>query len=131
MTLTRDQILEAVDVTTSTVEVPEWGGSVKVRNMTGADRDAFEASLITTAPDGTRKMNMSNVKTKLLAMTIVGDDGNLLFSVDDMDRLALKSAGAIDRVYVAAQALNIIGAKAEDDAAKNSTAGPSESSTSA
>jgi hypothetical protein len=119
MALTRDQILEANDLKTEEVQVPEWGGSVKIRTMTGADRNAFEASMVTTSPDGTRKADMSNLKAKLCAVTIVGDDGNLLFSADEVGRLAMKSAAALERVFDAAQALNALGAKAEDEAAKN------------
>jgi hypothetical protein len=117
--LTKDQILEASDLKTTEVEVPEWGGSVMVRTMTGSDRDAFEATLITTLEDGTRKPNMANMRTKLVALTLVGSDGSLLFSVDDVERLALKSAAALERVFDAAQTLNGLGAKAEAEAVKN------------
>ncbi|MFC5524016.1 hypothetical protein [Polaromonas jejuensis] len=129
--LTKDQILEASDLKNEAVEVPEWGGSVLVRTMTGADRDAFEASLTTTLPDGARKPNMANMRAKLVALAVVGEDGNRLFEVNDVDRLALKSAAALERVFAAAQRINGLGAQAEEDAAKNSKAGLSEGSTSA
>ena len=41
--LTRDEILESEDLATETVSVPEWGGSVIVRALTGTERDAYEA----------------------------------------------------------------------------------------
>ncbi len=44
--LTREQILQSDDLPRETVQVPEWGGEVQVRTMTGTDRDAFVASLI-------------------------------------------------------------------------------------
>ena len=44
--LSRDAILQREDIKTEDVEVPEWGGTVRVRGMTGVQRDAFEASLI-------------------------------------------------------------------------------------
>ena len=117
--LTKDQILEAGDLKTEAVEVPEWGGSVLVRTMTGADRDAFESSMITTLSDGTRKPNMSNMRPKLVALTLVDETGNLLFSLDDVDRLALKSAAALERVFAAAQRINGLGVQAEEEAVKN------------
>lgn len=131
MALTRDQILEASDLKTEEVEVPEWGGTVRVRTLTGADRDAFEASLVTTSPDGTRKPNLSNMRTKLVALTVVDDAGSRIFDVSDVDRLASKSAAAINRVYEAAERINGIGAKQEAEAVKNSEAAPSGASTSA
>ena len=131
MTLTKDQILEANDLQSESVDVPEWQGVVLVRTMTGADRDAFESSMITTLADGTRKPNMANMRAKLVALTVVDDSGNLVFGVSDVDRLALKSASALERVFNAAQRINGLGAQAEDIAAKNSVAGLSASSTSA
>ncbi len=131
MTLTKDQILEANDLQSEPVHVQEWGGDVLVRTMTGADRDAFEASMITTLPDGTRKPNMTNMRAKLVALTVVDEAGNRVFDVSDVDRLALKSASALERVFNAAQRINGLGAQAEDLAAKNSVAGLSASSTSA
>ena len=131
MTLTKDQILEANDLQSEPVTVPEWGGDVLVRTMTGADRDAFEASMITTLPDGTRKPNMANMRAKLVALTVVDSAGDLVFGVSDVDRLALKSASALERVFAAAQRINGLGAQAEADAAKNSVAGLSASFTSA
>lgn len=131
MTLTKDQILEANDLQSEPVHVQEWGGSVRVRTMTGADRDAFEASMITTLSDGTRKPNMANMRAKLVALTVVDEAGNRVFDVTDVDRLALKSAAALERVFNAAQRINGLGAQAEETAAKNSVAGLSASSTSA
>ena len=131
MTLTKDQILEAKDLQSEAVEVQEWGGSVLVRTMTGADRDAFEASLIVTQLDGTRKPNMTNMRAKLVALTVVDEAGALVFDVTDVDRLSLKSASALERVFTVAQRINGLGAAAEETAAKNSVAGPSAGSTSA
>ena len=117
--LTKDQIFEASDLKTQTVNVPEWGGSVAVRSMTGADRDAFEDSMITVLPDGTRAPNMTNMRAKLIALTVVDEAGNRLFEAADFDRLACKSASALERVFAAAQALNGLGGQAEADALKN------------
>lgn len=131
MILSKDQILEADDLKTETVAVPEWAGSVLVRSMSGTERDAFEASMITVLPDGTRKPNMVNMRAKLVALTVVDEAGNLVFDVSDVDRLARKSAAALERVFAAAQRINGIGVDAQEDIAKNSSAGLSASSTSA
>ena len=44
--LSREEILSVHDIVTEEVDVPEWGGIVRVRGMSGVQRDAFEASLI-------------------------------------------------------------------------------------
>ncbi len=119
MALSKDQILEADDLQNQEVDVPEWGGTVYVRSMTGADRDAFEASMVTVNPDGSRTPDMRNLRAKLVALTLVDEAGNRLFEVADIPRLALKSAAALERVFEAAQRLNGLGVKAEEDAVKN------------
>lgn len=122
MSLTKDQILEANDLKNEAVNVPEWGGTVHVRTMTGADRDQFESSMVATLPDGTRKTDMTNLRAKLVALTLVDANGSRLFDVNDIDRLGLKSAGALEKVFVVAQRINGLGGQAEDDALKNSKA---------
>ena len=44
--LSKTAILAAQDLQTEDVEVPEWGGAVRVRSFTGRERDAFEAGMI-------------------------------------------------------------------------------------
>ena len=40
--LSKADILGCNDIPTELVEVPEWGGSVKVRGMTAGERDRFD-----------------------------------------------------------------------------------------
>jgi hypothetical protein len=119
MPLTKDQILESSDLTSVEVQVPEWGGSVLVRTMTGADRDAFETSMVTINPDGTRTPEMKNLRAKLVALTLVDEANNRLFDVSDIPRLAAKSSAALERVFDVSQRINGLGLKAEDAAIKN------------
>jgi hypothetical protein len=130
MNLTRDQILESSDLKKESVDVPEWGGTVTVRTMTGTDRDAFESSLYPAGPDGVRKSDPSNMREKLVAMTVVDDAGNRIFTGDDISAIGRKSSAAIERVFLVAQRLNGIGPAAAEVAVKNSDASPSEGSTS-
>ena len=44
--LNKAAILAAEDLKTETVAVPEWGGEVRVRTLTGTERDAFESGLV-------------------------------------------------------------------------------------
>jgi hypothetical protein len=119
MTLTKDQILECNDLKSEAVSVPEWSGSINVRMMNGTDRDAFEKGLVIVGPDGSRTPNYSDMRARLVALTAVDDDGNRIFSDEDVALLARKSAAALDRVCLVAQRLNGIGAAAEEEAEKN------------
>ena len=46
MLLNKEQILNADDLTFEDVEVPEWGGTVRIRCLESTERDEFEQSLL-------------------------------------------------------------------------------------
>lgn len=116
MFLTREQILNAEDIKTEEVEVPEWGGTVLVKGMNGKERDSFEMSFLTGGQSTTE-----NVRAKLVSLTIIDPDTkNQLFTVADIDMLGNKSAKALDRVFAVAQRLSKIGINDVEELAKNS-----------
>ncbi len=111
MTLTRDDILSAEDLKSERVQVPEWGGEVIVRELTGTERDEYESSLVTIKGTKT-EVNSRNMRAKLVALSLVDDGGNRLFTHEDIKALGLKSASALDRVVDVAKRISRI---AEDD----------------
>ncbi len=106
--LTRDQILGADDLPTEEVQVPEWGGSVFIRSMTGTQRDKFEAQFIKARDSGAPLV----LRSKLAVLTVCNEKGELVFTEPDMIELGKKSAKALDRVFGASTRLSGIG---EDD----------------
>jgi hypothetical protein len=44
--LAKDFILQASDIATEEVAIPEWGGTVKVRGLSGAERNECEQSVV-------------------------------------------------------------------------------------
>ena len=81
--LTREAILQAQDLPTEQVHVPEWGGDVLVRALTGAERDRFEQSIVEQRGKSTR-MNLQNIRAKLVALTVVDEQGNRIFKDEDV-----------------------------------------------
>lgn len=124
--LTRQQILEADDLATRDVDCPEWGGTVTVRTMTGTQRDRWEADRVTK--DG--EVNRVNIRSQAVALSLVGEDGELLFTEADVDALGRKSAKALDRVFDVVMKLNGIGAADVEEMEKNSASSPGASSSS-
>lgn len=106
--LTADEILAAEDIQTEIVHVPEWGGSVRVKGLSGTERDAFEASLVENAGTKRQRLSLANVRAKLCALTIVDEKGAQLFRETQLGKLGGKSASALDRIYAAAQRLSKI-----------------------
>jgi len=119
--LDRGAILAAEDYVKESVEVPEWGGEVFVRVMSGSERDAFESQFV--GQNGTGK-NFQNIRARLATLTCCDDGGELLFGPADIIELGKKSAKALDRIFGVAMRLN--GLQAEDVKAleKNSAATP-------
>jgi hypothetical protein len=127
--LTKEQILKADDLVSQEVDVPEWGGTVNVRTMTGTERDAFEAASFEGRGKST-KVNLVNMRARLCAMTIVDDNGKRLFTDADIAELGKKSAKALDGVFAVAQKLNGLSVGDVEELAKNSESGPNGDSTS-
>lgn len=119
-TLDRAAILAAQDIQTEVVNVPEWGGDVRVRGMTGVQRDAFDRATV----DADGKADLTNFAARLAATCVVDDQGNPLFTLDDIDLLADKSGAALQRVSAVAMRLSGLGAEGAA-AAKNGSAAPS------
>lgn len=121
--LSKAEILQSSDMRIQLVAVPEWGGSVRLRSLTGAERDAFEATLVKEV-DGKRVPDMDNLRAKLLAATIVDEDDRQIFTPYDLAALGRKSAVALDRVFTVAQRLNGMSADAVEESLKNSDSAP-------
>jgi hypothetical protein len=118
--LTRDAILAAAVLKTEDVPVPEWGGSVLVRELRGRERDEFEASL---AVQRGRQMvpDVANMRAKLVARTVVDPDSRKpMFSQQDVNALGELSAAALDRVFEVASRLSALQPDSLEEMAKNS-----------
>lgn len=105
MTLTRNQILQSEDLPRELVEVPEWGGSVWVKSLTGKERDALEAVVANIGEDGKAHTNLVNLRARLGSLTMTDEKGKRLFTDGDVKGLGEKSAAALDRVFSVAQRL--------------------------
>lgn len=115
--LSRDAILQANDLEKELVPVPEWGGEVYVRAMTGAERDRFEASVVEQR--GKKQIfHIEQIRAKLASYTICDEQGNRLFTDADVKVLGQKSAAALQRVYEVAQRLSGITDTAVDELAE-------------
>ncbi len=107
MILTKESILSASDKKIEKLPVPEWGGEIFIKVMSGSERDRFEAWSIkqkgkSIVPD------MDNIRSKLCVLTICDEAGERLFNDNDVIELGKKSGAALSRVMDAAQRINLI-----------------------
>jgi hypothetical protein len=116
--LSKGQILAAQDMQFEDVDVPEWGGTVRVGSMSAAERDTYEQSLVSAmGPD--RQLNMRNARARLLAWCIVDEGGARVFEEADIEALGAKSAATVGRLFDVAARLNGIGRKDVEELTKN------------
>ena len=102
--LSKEQILNARDREIVKVEVPEWGGSIYLKSLSGSDRDEFESISV----QANEKKNWKNIRAQLLVYTITDESGNKLFEKKDIEKLGAKSGKVLDRLFVESQKLSKI-----------------------
>jgi len=114
MSLTKDQILAADDLGLLEVDVPEWGGSVFLRVMTVGERDSYENDWMVNKSKG-----VDNFRSKFLQRVLCDEQGKLLFSSEEVEKLAKKSARVIARIWKEAMIHNALTDEDVEDLAKN------------
>ena len=123
--LSKANILEAQDLPRVLVEVPEWGGAVYVRGLTGSERDAWEAAIV---GDGKRQ-NLANIRANLVGKCLVDENGDRMFADSELVALGRKSAAALDRLFDRVRELSGLTAadveRIEEQLEANPTDGPS------
>lgn len=122
MALSKSKILAAKDVKTKSIDVPEWGGEVLIKTLSGLERDAFE--------DAYAKEDTKNFRARFLAMAICDEKGERLFTDDEFSELGKKSAEVIHRLFEQAWAFSAFRQEDAEALGKDSKSDQSEDSTS-
>jgi len=101
MILGKKEIMAAVDIKTQIVPVPEWGGDVYVKNLSGSEREEYESSLyvMDNGKPVVSVRSMASAKLRLCALSLCDDKGGRIFDIKEVAELGKKSSTAIDRVY--------------------------------
>ena len=104
--LSKDAILGLAAPGPEVVEVPEWGGNVPVRMLTGAERDTLFSALDKNEDGST---NMRDYRARLVAAAVVGEDGlGPMFTIAEATVLDDKQPTAVLRLFTAAQRINML-----------------------
>jgi hypothetical protein len=124
--LTREQIL-ALGLAHEDIEVPAWGRTVRVRELSLAERDAFEVEVLRDRAAG------GNLRVRLFVRTCVDPaTGERIFGDGDAAALAKHGAAALQPLFLAAVRLSALSDKEAEELGKASgraaTSGSSTSS---
>lgn len=109
--LSKDAILNSDDRKVMPFEVPEWGGTIYLRQMKGKERDGFDASLM---KDG-KPRNFVNLRARFAVLVMSDSSGKRLFDDGAAGSLGEKNAGILDRIYDAGRKFNGYDLEEDDD----------------
>jgi len=99
----RDRILNSQDLERAELDIPEWGGQVFYRELTGIERDELtdlyiEAQVTDPATGTVKQLLPKHYKAKICIMGVIDEDGSNVFTKEHLERVAAKSARCIDTV---------------------------------
>ena len=129
--LGKDDILSASDIQYEEMHVPEWNGDVRLKTLTGRERDKFEASMMKINKKGQREENLENLRARLISFCLVDEDGRRIFLNDyEVNALGEKSVAALQRVFNKCQEMNGMTDSDVEEMAEGFEQAPDESSSS-
>lgn len=109
----RNLILNAQDLPVKPLEVPEWNNcTVYLKSLNGVERVQLERDI--AAGDKDKTLTYGRIACAVLC----DQEGNLLFTPEDIAKLDAKNGGALVRVYEAAMATIAMSQKDIDDLKK-------------
>lgn len=106
--LTIEEIKNADDKKTVDVSCPEWGGDVRLRSLTGDERDELEFWWTRKPKEKDARGN----RAKVISMMAITDKGEPLFNGEAAKLLGEKNAAVVDRLF--AECLKLAGMTDED-----------------
>ncbi len=130
MRLTLDKIRTIHDIVAEEVFVKPWGGTVFVKGLTAAEREAYEESFIKEDSGGKRTVDSTNERVKLVVLTCCDENGIRMFAEKDICWLSQKNSAAIALLHAIAQRLSGMGMQNILELEKNSKSIPVEDSSS-
>ena len=116
--LTKEAILAADDLPRVLALVPEWGGEVYVRALTGAELVPFGDAVAIEQEKDTKAI-MPRLYPLLVALCACDESGASIFTLADAQELAGKHAGVVARVAQAALRVNKMHEDAQEELVGN------------
>lgn len=105
--LNKSAILAASDIQTADVDVPEWGGTVRVRTISVAERFKANAAAMEATKTNNDPLLFS---VYLCAACMVDESGSgEAWTAEDITALMQRANGPFERVFEAASKLNGFG----------------------
>ena len=102
------------------VSVPEWDGTVRISEMSAADRELFTVAIQNREKARDAGERVESVQALLASLCIVDSAGTRVFSAADVGALERKSGRALTRVCNAIMELSALKRENVEELKKNS-----------
>lgn len=113
----REKILNAADIQSEIIEIPEWGVKLEIKSLTGKKR----AQLMTAAMDSKGQMDFEKLYPDLVIASTYDPKTHVsVFEKTDRDMLNEKNGGALEKISKVALRLSGLEPDSVDNAEKNS-----------
>lgn len=109
----REKILATNTLPREPIEMPEWGCTVWVYALTGAQRDAIEAHVLKNRND------LSHLRARIVVYSARTEDGERLFTDEDIPALEEQAGSALERIFQCAQAVSCLESAGIEELKKN------------
>jgi hypothetical protein len=101
--LTFDEIVKADDREAEEMYIEEWGGNVRLLEMSAKESEDFLAEV---AEAQKTPGHVLSYRTKLVALSIVNENNERIFSDEKLDALASKSGEVLNRICLRCSEIN-------------------------
>ena len=128
MALTAEEILNAQDAQVIPLDVPEWGGSIFIRTMSGKERDRIEIMFDNMQDKKNGGIKIKAWRAEFASLVIADESGKRIFTDGQAVALGDKNGGVLDRIADAGMAHNKLDAASIEETEKNSESDQSEES---
>ena len=129
--LSREQILEAKDIQTKVISVPEWGGDIMIKQLSAKEYNDITMSMVNirkmaakqiskknsdNVEDAINESAIKNQKILLIVKSVVDENMKPLFTEADMELLYQKNTNVVDKIIAEIEEFNSV---STEDTKKN------------
>jgi len=124
---TREEILKARTCKTKDIYVEEFGGWIRIRELTADDRDRYDMFLFEKGQAKSLE-ERCGMRAYLVWLCTVDPKGRRMFLYNDLKQLGKKSYSALGKLYKAAQDISGLGPRGVEAAKEDFVKGQSDDS---
>ena len=130
--LNRNQILEAKDIQTKDIEVKEWGGTIRIKQLSAKEYNDIFMNMINIRKMAAKQLSKKNAdenleeainelaiknqKILIIIKSVVDENMNSVFTEADMELLYQKNTNVINKIIAEIEEFNSV---STEDVKKN------------